>query len=186
MFEIGFWELVMVGVVALLVVGPERLPGLARTAGHWLGKARRMLADVKAEVDRELQLDELKQSLRQQTDLDAMKDLGDRVKSLRQELQTEYQEVQTEYDDPGPPPGWRPGMPASSLPNMTMPQMPPTLNPPSGGGEPAVSPAVTAAPVMPAHLKAQTPAPLTPATTPSVLTPPATPPTQSPPPPAAS
>jgi sec-independent protein translocase protein TatB len=60
MFEIGFWELALVGVVALIVVGPERLPGLARTAGLWLGKARRMIADVKAEVDRELQLEELK------------------------------------------------------------------------------------------------------------------------------
>jgi sec-independent protein translocase protein TatB len=56
----------VVGVVALIVVGPENLPGLARTAGLWLGKARRMLAEVKAEVDRELQLEELKQSLRQQ------------------------------------------------------------------------------------------------------------------------
>ncbi|MEZ5578150.1 MAG: Sec-independent protein translocase protein TatB [Candidatus Competibacteraceae bacterium] len=60
MFEIGFWELALIGVVAMIVVGPERLPGLARTAGLWLGKARRMLADVKAEVDRELQLEELK------------------------------------------------------------------------------------------------------------------------------
>ncbi|HQC72842.1 MAG TPA: Sec-independent protein translocase protein TatB, partial [Candidatus Competibacteraceae bacterium] len=52
MFEIGFWELVLVGVVALLVVGPEKLPGLARTAGLWLGRARRMIAEVKADVDR--------------------------------------------------------------------------------------------------------------------------------------
>ena len=50
MFEVGFWELPLIGVVAMIVVGPERLPGLARTAGLWLGKARRMLADVKAEV----------------------------------------------------------------------------------------------------------------------------------------
>jgi len=182
MFEIGFWELVMVGVVALLVVGPERLPGLARTAGLWLGKARRMLADVKAEVDRELQLDELKQSLRQQADLNAMKDLGDRVKSLRQELQTEYQELQTEYDDPGPPPGWRPDMPVSSLPNMTMPQMPPALNPPSGSGEPAVSPAVAAAAAKPSPVVAQTSASLTPSAAPSASTPPA----PLPPPPPAS
>jgi len=175
MFEIGFWELVMVGVVALLVVGPERLPGLARTAGLWLGKARRMLADVKAEVDRELQLDELKQSLRQQADLNGMKDLGDRVKSLRQELQAEY-------DDPGPPPGWQPGMPASSLPNMTMPQMPPALNPPSGSGEPAVSPAVAAAAAQPSPVAAQMSASLTPRAAPSASTPPA----PLPPPPPAS
>jgi Tat protein translocase TatB subunit len=52
MFEIGFWEMIMVGVVMLIVVGPERLPGLARTAGLWIGKARRMFAEVKADVDR--------------------------------------------------------------------------------------------------------------------------------------
>ena len=103
MFEIGFWELVLVGVVALLVVGPEKLPGLARTAGLWLGRARRMIAEVKADVDRELHLEELKQSLRQQADVSEIKDLADRVRSLRRD-------VEEEFDDPGPPPGWTPGM----------------------------------------------------------------------------
>ncbi len=117
MFEIGFWELVMVGVVALLVVGPERLPSLARTAGLWVGKARRMIADVKAEVDRELQLEELKQSFRQQADLNGLKDLSDRVKSLRED-------IQAEFDDPGPPPGWRPGMPTGAPPPYTDPNPP--------------------------------------------------------------
>ena len=122
MFEIGFWELVMVGVVALIVVGPERLPGLARTAGLWLGKARRMIADVKAEVDRELQLDELKQSLRQQTDQSGIKDLADRVKSLRED-------IQAEFDDPGPPPGWQRGMPtAAPPPDWTPPAPNPKLS----------------------------------------------------------
>jgi sec-independent protein translocase protein TatB len=106
MFEIGFWEMVLVGVVAMIVVGPERLPGLARTAGLWLGKARRMVADVKAEVDRELHLEEIKQSLREQGHLteinDIKQDLADRVKAIQQD-------IQAEFDDPGPPPGWRPG-----------------------------------------------------------------------------
>ncbi len=116
MFEIGFWELVLIGVVAMIVVGPERLPGLARTAGLWLGKARRMLADVKAEVDRELQLEELKHTLRQQGDLNVIKDLANRVQSLRQEIQEELE------DDPGPPPGWRPGTaPAPPPPGWTPP-----------------------------------------------------------------
>ena len=116
MFEIGFWELVLIGVVAMIVVGPERLPGLARTAGLWLGKARRMLADVKAEVDRELQLEELKHTLRQQGDLNGIKDLANRVQSLRQEIQEEIE------DDPGPPPGWRPGTaPAPPPPGWTPP-----------------------------------------------------------------
>lgn len=106
MFEIGFWEMVLVGVVAMIVVGPERLPGLARTAGLWLGKARRMVADVKAEVDRELHLEEIKQSLREQGHLteinDIKQDLANRVKAIQQD-------IQAEFDDPGPPPGWQPG-----------------------------------------------------------------------------
>ena len=66
MFDIGFLELVLVGVVALLVVGPERLPKLARTAGLWMGRARRTLATVKAEIDSELKAEELKEILAKQ------------------------------------------------------------------------------------------------------------------------
>ena len=54
MFDIGFWELGLIALVALLVVGPERLPKLARTAGLWLGRGRRLLSSVKADIDREL------------------------------------------------------------------------------------------------------------------------------------
>ena len=63
MFEIGFWEITLIGIVALLVVGPERLPALARTAGYWVGKLRRMVAQVKEDVEREIHADELKRTL---------------------------------------------------------------------------------------------------------------------------
>lgn len=109
MFEIGFWELVLVAVVALVVVGPEKLPSLARTAGLWIGKARRMVADVKAEVDRELQLEELKQSFRQQADFGELKDLSERMKSLERDIRTEFK-------DPGPPPDWHRELPADPPP----------------------------------------------------------------------
>jgi len=66
MFDVGFWELALVGLVALLVVGPERLPKLARAAGLWIGRGRRMLSSVKAEIDRELRAEELKQILEKQ------------------------------------------------------------------------------------------------------------------------
>jgi len=66
MFDIGFLELVVIGVIALLVVGPERLPRVARTAGLWLGRGRRMLSSVKAEIDSELKAEELKQILAKQ------------------------------------------------------------------------------------------------------------------------
>lgn len=63
MFDIGFWELVLVGVVALLVFGPERLPRVAREAALWIRKARSVVAGVKSEIDQELQLQEIRQSL---------------------------------------------------------------------------------------------------------------------------
>lgn len=66
MFDVGFWELALIGLVMLLVVGPERLPKLARTAGLWLGRGRRMLSSVKAEIDREIKADELKEILNKQ------------------------------------------------------------------------------------------------------------------------
>ncbi|WJW75648.1 Sec-independent protein translocase protein TatB [Thiohalobacter sp. IOR34] len=68
MFDIGFWELGLIMVIALLVVGPERLPRLARTAGLWLGKARSVVRSVKSEIDREIAAEELKQTLARQAE----------------------------------------------------------------------------------------------------------------------
>jgi sec-independent protein translocase protein TatB len=68
MFDIGFWELLVIGVVALLVIGPERLPKVARTAGLWLGRARRFVSSVKADIDREIAAEELKKVLAKQAD----------------------------------------------------------------------------------------------------------------------
>jgi len=59
MFDIGFWELALIGVILLLVVGPERLPKVARTAGLWVGRGRRMLSAMKEEIDREVKAQEL-------------------------------------------------------------------------------------------------------------------------------
>jgi len=66
MFDIGFWELTIIAVVALIVIGPERLPKVARTAGHWIGRGRRFVASVKADIDREIKAEELKQILEKQ------------------------------------------------------------------------------------------------------------------------
>src|SRR5690606_4841609 len=60
MFDFGFSELVVIGVVMLIVVGPERLPKVARTAGHLLGRVQRYVSDVKSDIQREMQLEELK------------------------------------------------------------------------------------------------------------------------------
>ncbi|KAF7599838.1 MAG: twin-arginine translocase subunit TatB [Candidatus Dactylopiibacterium carminicum] len=60
MFDIGFSEILVIGIVALVVFGPEELPRVARTAGHWLGKLRRYVSAVKADIDREIEAAELK------------------------------------------------------------------------------------------------------------------------------
>jgi len=60
MFDIGFSELLVIGVVALLVIGPERLPRVARTVGHLVGRMQRYVADVKADINREIELEELR------------------------------------------------------------------------------------------------------------------------------
>ena len=60
MIDFGFDKLALIGAVALIVIGPEKLPRVARTVGHLLGKAQRYVADVKAEVNRSIELDELK------------------------------------------------------------------------------------------------------------------------------
>jgi len=60
MFDIGFSELLVIGVVALIVIGPQKLPRVARTAGHLLGRLQRYVADVKADINREIELEELR------------------------------------------------------------------------------------------------------------------------------
>ncbi len=60
MFDIGFSEMVVIAVVALIVLGPEKLPKVARTAGHLLGRLQRYVNDVKSDINREMQLEELK------------------------------------------------------------------------------------------------------------------------------
>jgi len=54
MFDIGFWELAIIGVVALLVIGPERLPAVARTLGYWLGKAKQFVGSVQTDINKEI------------------------------------------------------------------------------------------------------------------------------------
>ena len=63
MFGISFSELLLVGLVALLVLGPERLPGAARTAGLWIGRLKRSFNAIKQEVEREIGADEIRRQL---------------------------------------------------------------------------------------------------------------------------
>ena len=80
MFDIGFWEIALVGVIALMVLGPERLPKVARVAGMWLGKGRRFMASVKGDIDRELKADELKRIMAEQAKSAGLYDITEQTR----------------------------------------------------------------------------------------------------------
>ena len=69
MFDIGFWELLLIAIVALVVVGPERLPKLIRVVGLWVGKANASVQSIRSEISRELRAEELKQALNKTIDI---------------------------------------------------------------------------------------------------------------------
>ena len=77
MFDLGFSELIVIAIVLLVVVGPERLPRVARVAGHLFGRAQRYVSDLKTDIQREIQIDDLKKLQQQTQDLD---------RSLREEM----------------------------------------------------------------------------------------------------
>lgn len=86
MFDVGFWELAIIAVVALLVIGPERLPGVARTAGLWFGKMRGFVTSVKADIDKELQADELKKMLDRQAQSTGLHDIFEETEDALSEV----------------------------------------------------------------------------------------------------
>jgi len=79
MFDIGFFEIVCIFIVTLLVVGPEKLPRVARTAGLWLGKLRGFVSSVKSDIDREIASDELRKALERQAAVPELEELIDEV-----------------------------------------------------------------------------------------------------------
>ena len=81
MFEIGFWELVLVLVVALVVVGPERLPGLVRTIGYLIGKTKRTVNSIRMEIAQELATEELKNTIARQVSSEAFDEIIEETKS---------------------------------------------------------------------------------------------------------
>ncbi len=81
MFDIGFSELVLVGIVALLVIGPEKLPETLRAMGLWLGRLRRSFTSVKSEIEREIGMDDVRRQLHNEAIMDEMKRIEREVKN---------------------------------------------------------------------------------------------------------
>jgi len=90
MFDVGLSELMVLAAVALVVIGPERLPKVARTAGLLLGRLQRYVTDVKADINREIQLDELKK---------LQQDMTDQVTNLEASVTHEMREVESSMNN---------------------------------------------------------------------------------------
>jgi sec-independent protein translocase protein TatB len=116
MMDFGLDKIALIGAVALIVLGPEKLPKVARTVGHLLGKAQRYVADVKAEVNRSIELDELKKM--KTTMEDAARDVQNSVQGAQDSFNKEWSSVTEGLDGgetatpgyeplPLPPPAYR-------------------------------------------------------------------------------
>jgi sec-independent protein translocase protein TatB len=89
MFDIGFSELLVIAVVALIVIGPERLPKVARTLGHLFGRMQRYVNDVKADISREMELDELRK---------VQSGMEDAARSFQSSVTKEVSETESEFN----------------------------------------------------------------------------------------
>jgi sec-independent protein translocase protein TatB len=133
MFDIGFSELVLIGVVALVVIGPEKLPSVARTLGHLFGRMQRYVNDVKADIQREMDLDELKK-LRQSVE-DSARSVEQSVTQEIQKAEEQFTAIQAAVDptrsaEPTPavePPGAQPAPAIAAAPGVATPSPTPAI-----------------------------------------------------------
>jgi sec-independent protein translocase protein TatB len=95
MFDIGFWELALIGVLALIVLGPKRLPEAARTAGKWVGKLRSFIANVQQDIDRQIDAGELEELRRLKEELNQTRQL------IEESSQSVYQGIDRLADTEG-------------------------------------------------------------------------------------
>ncbi|MCW5622043.1 MAG: Sec-independent protein translocase protein TatB [Burkholderiales bacterium] len=121
MLDIGFSELMVIGVVALIVLGPERLPRVARTAGHLLGRFQRYVTEVKADINREIELSELKKI--HASVEDAARSIESTVKSEIQQAEQELRSVEAEVNRAGEEISRAHAELTQSVSSMSMPHM---------------------------------------------------------------
>ncbi len=103
MFDIGFWELVVVGIVALVVLGPERLPVVARQVGRWIGRMRGFVNEVKGDIDREMTLRDIRQAIERDAGLDEIKKIIETDRHLIEDEQPKQEYVVKARADEHPP-----------------------------------------------------------------------------------
>jgi sec-independent protein translocase protein TatB len=127
MFDIGFSELFVIGIVALIVIGPERLPKVARTAGHLFGRMQRYVNDVKADINREMELDELRKLKTQfeSAARDVETSVNQQVSAISSDVQAAQDALKQQVAAEGAPPAAPPAAPEQ-----------PALGPPPAAGAP--------------------------------------------------
>jgi sec-independent protein translocase protein TatB len=133
MFDIGFSEIVVIAVVALIVIGPEKLPKTARTLGHLFGRLQRYVSDVKADISRELELEELRK-LQQQVQT-AATELQTSLTAAARDVESGVRSVESELNAAGASPPATPAREADGFPSGLIEP------PPEPGLEPAAAPA---------------------------------------------
>lgn len=89
MFDIGFWEIVIIAVIALLVVGPDRLPGLIKETARWAARIRRFVMETKREIEREIDFDDVKKDL--STKITELEDLSELAPDKQKESVSQEQ-----------------------------------------------------------------------------------------------
>jgi len=139
MFDIGFSEIVVIGVVALIVIGPERLPKVARTLGHMFGRLQRYVNEVKADINREIELDELRKL---QTEVQsAARDIEQSVTQATRDMESGVRSVESQLNEAaaGAPPveatGAQPAGKESAVAPVHAPNAAPE-SPPGADGAP--------------------------------------------------
>jgi len=100
MFDIGFAELVLIAIVALLVIGPERLPRVARTAGLWVGKMRGFVSSVQSDINQELKADELKKIMAEQAESTGVHEILEDVREAKESIAEDIREAGEEVQKP--------------------------------------------------------------------------------------
>ena len=104
MFDVGFQELTLIGVIALIVVGPERLPKMARTLGLWMGKIRYYVRQVKDDIDREVRAQELKEMLdKPARELDDLGKVAEEAKGALGEAKSAFEDAPAGVSTPNEP-----------------------------------------------------------------------------------
>lgn len=155
MFDIGFSELVVVAIIALVVLGPEKLPGALRTAGLWIGRLRRSFNNIKADIEREVGADEIRRQLRNEAIMEKIKNTRSQVtqsvEAVRKEadavkkdltMEKEFKSLSGQDSDTGttppPPPPPPPGLAgenqgSAGTESAAAPEPPPAPQPQPGG-----------------------------------------------------